>query len=131
VSGLGRPANRPVVLDLGRLAVDRDVADDLAAERLHERLVAEADAERRDPGLGEAAHDLDRHPGLVRRARAGRHDDAVVAVLEQVVDRRRVVAHRHRLGPELTQVLDEVVGERVVVVDHQDFHARAFIPSAP
>src|SRR6185295_11608593 len=44
-----------VVLDLGRLAVHRHVADDLAAERLHQRLVTEADAQRRDPGLGKAA----------------------------------------------------------------------------
>ena len=43
-----RRAPRAVVLDLGRLAVDGHVADDLAAERLRERLVAEADAERRD-----------------------------------------------------------------------------------
>ena len=43
---------------------------DPPAPRLHERLVAEADAERRDPGLGEAPHRLERDPGLVRRARA-------------------------------------------------------------
>src|SRR4051794_29235661 len=111
-----------VVLDVRRLSVHRDVADDRAAERLHERLVAEADAERRHARLGEAAHDLDRHAGLVRRARPGRDDHAVEALLEQLVDLRRVVAHGHRLGPQLAQVLDEVVGERVVVVDHQAPH---------
>ena len=36
------------------------VADDLAAERLRQRLVAEADAERRHARLGEAAHRLER-----------------------------------------------------------------------
>ena len=40
------------------------------AERLRERLVAEADAERRHARLGEAPHDLERDAGLVRRARA-------------------------------------------------------------
>jgi hypothetical protein len=33
--------------------------------------VAEADAQRGHSGLREATHDLDRHAGLVRRARAG------------------------------------------------------------
>ena len=31
-----------------------------------------------------------------------------------------VVAHDLELGAQLAQVLDEVVGERVVVVDHED-----------
>ena len=30
-----------------------------------------------------------------------------------------------RLGAQLTQVLDEVVGERVVVVDDEDLHAQS------
>src|SRR3712207_8547327 len=40
--------------------------------------------------------------------------------LEQLVDRRGVVAHDVELRPQLAQVLDEVVGERVVVVDDED-----------
>ncbi len=90
-----------------------------AAEGLRERLVPEADAERGDPRLGEAAHDLERDAGLVRRARAGRDDDAVGRAFEQLVDAGLVVAHDVELRPELAEVLDEVVGERVVVVDHQ------------
>ena len=39
----------PVVLDLGVLAVDRLAADRPAAERLDQRLVAEADPQRRAP----------------------------------------------------------------------------------
>ena len=101
------------------------VADDLAAERLPHRLVAEADAERLDAGLGEAAHGLDADAGLVGRARAGADDDAVVVVLQQLVDGCDVVADHFEVGPELAQVLDEVVGERVVVVDHQDPHGHA------
>ena len=50
----------------------------------------------------------------------GRDDDAVVAAREQLVDVGAVVAHDLDLGPELAQVLDEVVGERVVVVDDED-----------
>src|SRR4051794_18573324 len=60
-----------VVLDCGRLSVDGHVADHAAAERLRERLVAEADAQRGHARLGEPAHDLDADAGLVGRARPG------------------------------------------------------------
>ena len=107
-AGEDRPA---VVLDLGVLAVDRLALDDAAAEGLDQRLVAEADAEHRRPGLGEGADRLDRDPGLGRRAGAGRDDEAVGAALEQLADLGPVVADDLDLGPELAQVLDEVVGE--------------------
>src|SRR3954447_20960913 len=109
-----------VVLDLRRLAVHGHVAHHPAAVRLGQRLVAEAHAERRDPRLGEAPHRLNGDPGLVRGAGPGRDDDAVPPAPEQIVDRGGVVAHRLDLRPQLAQVLDEVVGEGVVVVDHQD-----------
>jgi hypothetical protein len=125
--GRGQPGEdrAAVVLDRRRLAVDGDVADDLAAERLGQRLVAEAHAEGRHAGFGEAAHDVDRDPRLVGRAGAGRDDRALEAALEQLVDRGTVVAHDLELAPQLTQVLDEVVGERVVVVDHEHLHGQS------
>src|SRR3954451_19438207 len=122
-----------IVLDLGRLAVDGDVAHDLAPERLSERLVAEADAQRRHPGLGEAPHRLDRDARLVGRARARRDDHAVPLALEQLADACRVVADGLDLRPQLTQVRDEVVGEGVVVVDDEDAvhgHSRCLAASS-
>src|SRR3954467_6486068 len=115
----------PVVLDGRRLAVDGHVTHDATAEGLRHRLMAEAHAQGRHAGLREAAGDLDRHAGLVGRARPGRDDDAVEAALEQLVDARAVVAHDLELAPQLAQVLDEVVGERVVVVDHEDLHGQS------
>src|SRR5919197_194480 len=115
----------PVVLDRGRLAVNRDVADDLAAERLRQRLVAQADAQRGHARLGEAARHVDGDAGLVGRAGAGRDHDAVEAVLEQLVGGRAVVAHYLEVAPQLAQVLNEVVGERVVVVDHEHLHGQS------
>src|SRR4051812_30181367 len=111
-----------VVLDRRRLAVHREMADDGAAEGLGERLVAEADAQRRHPGLGEALDDVEADPRLVGRARTGRDDDAVGPAREQLLDVRGVVAHDVELAAQLAQVLDEVVGERVVVVDDEDAH---------
>ena len=117
-----RPA---VVLDRRRLPVHRLMADDLSPPRLHERLVAEAYAERWDPGGREAADRLERDPGLVRGARPRRDDHPVIATEQQLLDRRVVVAHDLELGAELAQVLDEVVGEAVVVVDDEDPHGQA------
>ena len=53
--------------------------DDPAAERLDHRLVAEADAEHRRPGLGEGADRRAGDPRLGRRAGAGRDDQPVGA----------------------------------------------------
>src|SRR5215211_3374639 len=118
-AGEDRPA---VVLGGGGLAVHRDVAHDVAAERLRQRLVAQADAERRHARLREPLDDLEADTGLIGRARTGRHDHAIELAAEQVVHGRAVVAHDLQVASHLAQVLDEVVGERVVVVDHQDLH---------
>ncbi len=78
--------------------------------------MAEADAEDRDLA-GELLDRLVRDARVVRRAGAGRDDDAVVA--GQLGDGDFVIAEDGRLDPELAEVLDEVVRERVVVVDHR------------
>ena len=90
-----------------------------------ERLVAEADAEHRRARFGECPDRGAGDSGLGRRAGPGRDDHAVRAAREQLVDAGRVVAHNVDLRAELAQVLDEVVGERVVVVDDQDLHAQS------
>ena len=66
-------------------------------------------------------------------ASTGRHGPGEItsrsgAALEQLVDRRGVVAHDLGLRAQLTQVLDEVVGEAVVVVDHQHLHRLGIAP---
>ena len=108
-----------VVLDRGRFAVHGRVQHHAAPERLRERLVAEAHAERGDARLGQPAHRLQRDPRLVGGARPGRDHAALVPAGEQLIDGRAVVAHRVHVGAQLAEVLHEVVGERVVVVDDQ------------
>ncbi len=111
-----------VVGDLRRLSVHGLAAYHAAAERLGHRLVAEADPEHRNPGLGEASYRLHRHPRLGRRAGARRDDHLLRAGGQQLVDGCGVVAHHLWLGSHLAQILHEVERERVVVVDHQDAH---------
>ena len=79
------------------------------------------------------AHDWRRFTRAALRDAGLPADDAAVAARERLVRQRlvgvercdllrrdRVVAVHDRLCPQLTEVLHEVVDERVVVVDHQD-----------
>src|SRR5581483_5423645 len=111
------------VMDHRGLAVhDLARAHDTRAERLTDALVAEADAEYRDLAA-ELPHECERDARLIRGAGAGRDDDARGRSLADFLDRECVVAHDLDVFAELAQVLDEVVGEAVVVVDHENHGA--------
>ncbi len=72
-------------------------ADDLAAERLADRLVAEADAEQWDlPGGG--GDQVEADAGLVRRAGARRQHDRFRLHGQGVLDRQLVIAPDLALG---------------------------------
>ena len=110
------------MLDRGRLAVHGGVQLHASPEGLSESLMAEADAERGNARFGHAPDELERDPGLIGGARSGRDHAALVAGGEQLGDGGAIVAHRLDLGAQLPQVLHEVVGERVVVVEDQYLH---------
>src|SRR5689334_4180051 len=108
-----------VMHDRRQLAMHHPLgADDARAERLPDRLVAEAYAEDRHLAR-ETAHERHRDPGVARRAGPGRDDDPLRVHRFDFVERGGIVAHDLDRGPELAQVLDEVPGEAVVVVEHQ------------
>ena len=92
---------------------------DLAAEGLDDRLVAEADAERRDCGPSRRMSSIET-PGVAGRPGPGEMTRCVGASALRLVRRDRVVADDVHLGAELLEEVREVVGERVVVVDQQD-----------
>ena len=75
---------------------------DLAAERLDDRLVAEADAERRD-ARPEPADQLDRDARVLRPAGAGGDDEVRRLQRLGLVDRDRVVPEHAHLGAELLE----------------------------
>jgi hypothetical protein len=88
-----------VVRDRRELAVHHVLrAHDPAAERLADRLVAEAHAEDRH-AAGEPPDQRHRDAGLVRRARARRHDDLLGLPRLDLVERDRVVAMHVHVGP--------------------------------
>ena len=93
-------------------------AHDLAAECFADRLVTEADAEDRQLAL-EVLDDLDRDARVAWRFRAWRNADAVEFHGRDLGDRDLVVAHRAHFFTELAEILDDVIGEGIVVVDHE------------
>ena len=106
-----------VVDDRRHLAVHHALrANDLPAERLADRLVAEAYAQDRNPS-GEALDQRHRNPGLAGRARPGRDDDLFRLPRRDLLESERVVAMDVNVRAQLAEILDEVVGEAVVVVD--------------
>ena len=111
-----------IVMNLIDFAVHQTPrADDLAAERLADGLMAQADPQQRQ-FAGELGDAFDRNAGFGGRARPGRDDQPVGLAGEDLVDRDLIVpvdANVER-GIDLPQPLDEVVSERVVVVDDLD-----------
>src|SRR5439155_27055234 len=106
-----------VVVDPCRLAVRRFVADHLSAEDLPDALMTQAHAQDCDLAA-QRAHCFVGDAGVIGRAGSRRDDDAVE--LRELVHGHLVFAKHGRLGAELGHVLDEVVRERVVVVDHRE-----------
>ena len=109
--GQAREDALAVVLDGRGLPVqERLRLSDLAAERLDDRLVAEADAERRH-GRAEPPDQLDRDARVLGPARAGGDDEMRRRERLCLVGRDRVVTEDPHLDAELLEEVDEVVGE--------------------
>src|SRR5688572_28517072 len=92
--------------------------DDLSAKRLPDRLMTEAYAENRY-SLGKALQQSQRNARFVRRTRAGRNTDPLGCKLFDLIKCDLVVARDPHILTKLAKILDEVVGEAVVVIDHQ------------
>ena len=111
-----------VVVDRARLSMDeRACLRDPAAEPLDDRLVSEADAERRCR-RAELQHELDRVAGVAWPSRTGRYDERVCSKRARLAHRDRVALPYHDVGAQLLEEVDEVVGKRVVVVDDEHAH---------
>src|SRR5262249_31454577 len=95
-----------------------------AAEGLSDCLVAEANPDHRDRRR-RLADQLEADAGLVRRARTGRQHDRFRVHGDHLVGRDLVVAVDDDVCPQPAEIMVQVEGEAVVVVD-QDDHSRPF-----
>src|SRR6516225_7134645 len=117
------------MLDLRQFAMNWNRrAHDFATEGLGDRLVTQADAKDRDPRRS-GSNQIKTDAGLVRRARAGREHDGVGLGSDNGVRGYLVVAIHLDLRPELTEIMNEVEGETIIIVD-QDDHVRTRILAA-
>jgi len=92
---------------------------DGSAEDLTDALKAQAYAEQRPPSARGADHVVG-DTGILRTARSGADEDPVGVHLLDLRECDLVMTTHHRMCTEFTEVLDEVVDERVVVVDDKD-----------
>src|ERR1700758_3602912 len=93
--------------------------NDLSSKSLANRLMSQANAQY-GHFPGEVADQLDADPGVGRRARARRNHDALRAERLYFRDADLVVAAHLDLRPQLAQILHQVVGKRVVIVENED-----------
>ena len=122
--GQAREDAPPVVGNRGGLAVhDLRGPHDPASEDLTDALVARADPEHGKALPAELGDGKRAHAGLFRPSRPGRNEQGGRLEGLQAGDVDGIVADHDRLGPELSEVLDQVVDEAVVVVDHRHLDA--------
>src|SRR5262249_30564383 len=94
-------------------------AYDLAAERLADGLVPEAHAENGNALRG-LLDQIEADAGFIGRAGPRREHDRVRICREHVGARELVVAMHSDLRPQPAEIMDEVEGEAVVIIDQDD-----------
>src|ERR1051326_5257328 len=93
-------------------------SDNFPLKRHSQRLMTEADAqERKTPG--KMADDLDRYARLFRCAGSRRNDDTAGFQCFDLVDRNFIIAEYSNVFTKLPEILHEVIGKGIIVVDHQ------------
>src|ERR1017187_245452 len=95
-----------------------------AAEGQPDGLVPEAHAQQRHGCPRRLAHQGHADAGILRTAGPGRQHDGRRLGGDDIAGAASVVAHDRGVRTELSEVLHEVEGERVVVVDHHDAAAQ-------
>lgn len=96
---------------------------DLAAKGLSDCLMSEADPHQGRACFGRCHCEGQTDPGLIGIAGTGREQDAAWSQAHRLLDIDGIVAVYHHLRPEASQIVNEVVGETVVVIDQQQ-HGR-------
>jgi len=94
-------------------------AHDLSAESGADGLMSQADAEDRNFS-GEVADQIDADAGVLRGAGAGRDHDSLGLHGRDGGDRDLIVAAHFDSSPEFAEILNQVVRERVVVVENEE-----------
>ncbi len=120
-----------LVMDGGELTVHHlRRADDAAAVSLADGLMPETHAEQRHAHLAVRSHKIEADARLIRVARARRHDDGLRAVRQRFGYRDLVIAHDAALRPQFAEIMHEIVGKAVVIIDKQDHNGASLKQAA-
>jgi len=120
----------PVVNHRRGLPVHEPVGPDhIAAEDFADALVPETDAEERDRG-SEGADDITADPGFGRCARSGGDANSFGRLLPDLIESDAIIPMHLHCSPQLSEILDEIVGERIVVVDDEEHVGRMYFGDA-
>src|SRR3546814_6223554 len=84
--------------------------------------MAEAGAEQRAPRVGAGGDEVEADARVIGCAGAGRDKDRVGAGAKGLCRGERVVAFDAHLGAQLDQIVNEVEGEAVIIVDRSEEH---------
>lgn len=103
-------------------------ADDFAAEGLTDGLMAEADAEQGQVMFGSFLDEREADARMVGVAWAGGNDDAFGGSFENCIDADLVITMNNSLDTQIAEILDQVVGEAVIIIDQDDAHDPIVIP---
>jgi len=108
------------MLNLAGLSVHKvSGADNASAEGGSNGLMSQANAEQWDSPR-EVADELDADAGFLRSAGAGRDHDPLGTEPFDFLYRNLVVPPHLDLRAQFSQILDQVVGKRIVVVEDED-----------
>ena len=91
-------------------------AHNFATINLADGLVTEANTEKREFSLV-SLNQFKADPGLIGRAGAGREHDGFCLRIEDLVDRNLVVPVHLASGAELAEIVNQIIGEAVVIID--------------
>lgn len=116
--------------DLRCLAVQGRCFNNLSAEGLSDGLVSQTNAEQRGVSFGGGFDKIKADSGVIRIAGAGGDDQSCGIQTKDFIDGDAIVAVDLHFGPQISEILDEVVGEAVVIVDEDD-HSPDFMIVRP
>lgn len=94
-------------------------ATDFRAESRADGLMSQANPENRN-FAGKMPDQFDADACILRRTRPGRNYDALGPEIFKFADRDLVVAANLNLGAEFSEILDQVVGKGIVIVENED-----------
>ena len=119
--GVGESAENTsaIVMDLGSFAVhDPSGAHNFSTENLTDRLMTKTNSQDREAS-GEMFDDFHGDPGFFGSPGTGRDQDLPWLKFFDLFEGNGVIAVNGHCRSQFSQILDEIIGKRVIIIDHQ------------